>query len=68
MKAARKSPSGVAIILVMLVLALLAVVAGALYQLGASSLYASHREEEEKRALLQWKKGREYTEVRVSTT
>jgi len=52
MKAARKSPTGVAIILVMLVLALLAVVAGALYQLGASSLYASHREEEEKRALL----------------
>ena len=51
MKAARKSPTGVAIILVMLVLALLAVVAGALYQLGASSLYASHREEEEKR---QW--------------
>lgn len=52
MKAARKPLSGVAIILVMLVLALLAVVASAVYQLGASSLYASHREEEEKRALL----------------
>ncbi|MCA9777893.1 MAG: hypothetical protein KC800_14290, partial [Candidatus Eremiobacteraeota bacterium] len=52
MKATRKSLSGVAIILVMLVLALLAVVATAVYQLGASSLYSSHVEEEEKLALM----------------